>query len=251
MEITLEGKAALVTGAGTGIGRAIALQLGRSGAAVAVHYHRSAAGAEEVVGAIREAGGRAVAVQGDLTREEEVDRVIAEAVAAFGRVDILVNNAGDLMARHTTVEMEPAFWDSVLDLNMRSAFLCTRAALKAMPDGGRIVNMTSLAGYNGGGPGASAYCAAKGAMVSWTRALAKELAPRKITVNGVAPGYVDTRFHEVHSSPAALEAGLQGVPLGRMGRPDEVAALAAFLASGLAGYITGEVVHINGGQYLG
>lgn len=251
MQTSLSGKTALVTGASNGIGRAIAAKLADSGAAVGVHYFRNRSDAEETVRQIQSRGGSAIAVQGDLTKEADAEAVIAAVAAAFGPIHILINNAGDHIGRCTLDEMTAEFWDSTMDLNIRSAFFCTRAAVKQMPDGGRIVNIASSAGFNGGGPGSTAYSAAKGAVVSWTRALAKELAPRQITCNGAAPGFIDTRFHQIHNTPETLKERMQGVALGRMGRPEEVAALTAFLASDLAGYITGEVVHINGGQYFG
>jgi 3-oxoacyl-[acyl-carrier protein] reductase len=252
MTTAIEG-VALVTGAGGGLGRACAVTLGRRGARVAVHYLKSREGAEAVVAAIRDAGADAEAFAGDLTQPADV-RALADAVTArFGAIDILVNNTGDLIERKPLLEMSDELFRAVIDVNVTSAFLVTRAVGPGMVarKRGAIVNVSSLAAWDGGGPGAGAYATYKGAIVSFTKALAKELAPTGVRVNCVAPGLIgDTAFHGRFTAPAAFEAAAGRVLLGRAGTPDEVATVVAFLASSDSSFLTGETIEINGGMYM-
>jgi 3-oxoacyl-[acyl-carrier protein] reductase len=241
---------ALVTGGGAGIGRACALLLGKRGARVAVHYRKSRDGAESVVAALTESGADARAFQGDLTKSAEVDALVESVTASFGAIDILVNNTGDLIERKPLLEMSEALFHAVMDVNVTTAFLMCRAVGPGMAarKRGTIVNMSSLAAWNGGGPGAGAYAASKGAIVSFTKALAKELAPHGVRVNCVAPGLIgDTAFHGRFTPPAAFESATKNVLLGRAGTPEEVATVVAFLASSDSSYLTGETIEINGG----
>jgi 3-oxoacyl-[acyl-carrier protein] reductase len=244
---------ALVTGAGAGLGRACALTLGQRGARVAVHYMKSRSGAEEVVAALKAAGTEAEAFQGDLTKSADVTSLVEAVTARFGGIDVLVNNAGDLIQRKPLVEMSDELFHAVMDVNVTSTFLVCRAVAPGMVTRKRgvIVNMSSLAAWNGGGPGAGAYAAAKGAVVSLTKALAKELAPHGIRVNCVAPGLIgDTAFHGRFTPPAAFENAAKGVLLGRPGTPEEVATVVAFLASSDSSFMTGETIEINGGMNM-
>jgi 3-oxoacyl-[acyl-carrier protein] reductase len=249
---TLNG-VALVTGGGAGLGRACALMLGRRGARVAVHYQKSRDGAEAVVAALRETGVDAEVFAGDLTRAADVGTLVEAVAGRFGRIDILVNNAGDLIERKPILEMTDALYHAVMDVNVTSAFLMCRAVGAGMVtrQSGVIVNMSSLAAWNGGGPGAGIYATAKGAIVSFTKALAKELAPHGIRVNCVSPGLIgETAFHGRFTAPEAFQAAAKTVPLGRAGTPDEVASVVAFLASPDSSFLTGETIEINGGMYM-
>lgn len=244
---------ALVTGGGAGLGRACALTLGKRGARVAVHYMKSRAGADEVVEALKAAGTDAAAFQADLTKASEVQLLVEAVTRRFEAVDILVNNAGDLIARKPLLEMDEEFFRQVMDVNLTSAFLMCRAVGPSMVarKSGTIINMSSLAAWNGGGPGAGAYSTAKGAIVSLTKALAKEMSPHGIRVNCVAPGLIgETAFHGRFTAPAAFENAAKGVLLGRAGTPDEVASVVAFLASNDASFLTGETIEINGGMNM-
>ncbi len=244
---------ALVTGGGAGLGRACALALGKRGARVAVHYMKSRAGADEVVATLKAAGTDAAAFQADLTKATEVQHLVDVVMGRFEAIDILVNNAGDLIARTPLLEMSEEFFRQVMDVNLTSAFLMCRAVGPAMVarKSGTIINMSSLAAWNGGGPGAGAYSTAKGAIVSLTKALAKEMSPHGIRVNCVAPGLIgDTAFHGRFTAPAAFENAAKGVLLGRAGTPEEVAGVVAFLASTDASFLTGETIEINGGMNM-
>ena len=249
----LNGQVALVTGAEVGIGRATALALAREGADVAVHYYADESGACEVAGAIAALGRQAAVFHGDLTKSAEVARVVDGAVARFGRVDILVNNAGGLLGRHALVDMTEEFFHAVLDVNVLITFLCCRAVAPGMiaRRHGAIVNLTSLAAHNGGGPGASIYAAAKAAVLTLTKAYARELAPHGIRVNAVSPGLIGgTPFHNTFTSPDAFAAAVKTIPLGRAGEPDDVAKVIAFLAGDGAGFVAGETIEINGGMNM-
>ena len=244
---------ALVTGGGAGLGRACALTLGTRGARVAVHFMKSRDGAEEVVAALNAAGTEAQSFQADLTRSADVKSLVEAVTTRFGAIDILINNAGDLVERKPLLEMSDELFHSVMAVNVTSTFLMSRTVGAGMVarKRGVIVNMSSLAAWNGGGPGAGAYSAAKGAVISLTKALAKELAPHGIRVNCVAPGLIgDTAFHGRFTPPAAFEAATKGVLLGRAGTPEEVAAVVAFLASADSSFLTGETIEINGGMNM-
>jgi len=248
----LSGKVALVTGAGSGIGRATAIALAEAGAAVAVNYHRNEAGAEKARQEIVLAGGRAVTVQADVTRSADARRMVDVIGAAFGPVDILVNNAGSLVERLRLLEMIEARWDEVIDLNLKSAFLCAQAVAAAMIQRriGVIVNIASIAGRNGGALGSIHYSTAKGGMITMTKGLAKELAPHGIRVNAVSPGVISTPFHEQFSTPEAIRNFVSNIPLGRVGAPEEVARTILFLASEASSYIVGETIEVNGGMLM-
>lgn len=244
---------ALVTGGGAGLGRACALTLGKRGARVAVHYMKSREGADEVVAALISEGVESASFQADLTKSTEVKTLVDVVTEKFGSIDILVNNAGDLIARQPLMEMSEEFFRSVMDVNLTSAFLMSRAvgAGMVLRKEGAIINMSSLAAWNGGGPGAGAYSTAKGAIVSLTKALAKELAPHGFRVNCVAPGLIgETAFHGRFTAPAAFENAAKSVLLGRAGTPDEVASVVAFLASSDSSFLTGETIEINGGMNM-
>ena len=242
-------KTVLVTGGGSGIGKAAALAYAKEGAAVALTYITSAEEAAGVVRDIQAAGGRALAIRADLTRENEVEKVFEQAEGELGALDAVFANAGGIIGRRPTAEMTLDFWREVIDVNLTSTFLTARAAFQRMAPRrrGAIVTMASLAAFNGAGPGAAAYAAAKGAIVAYTRALAKEGGPLGIRVNGVAPGLIATRFHERFNTPQGRRAIVEATPLGCEGSPDDVAQSVLFLSSARSAFVTGEIVQINGG----
>ena len=248
-----EGSVAVVTGGEGGIGRATAMELAARGADVAVLYFRDQAGAEDVACEIRKLGRRAAVHQADLTKSAEVKAAFTAVAADFGRVDVLVNNAGDIIGRQPLVEMTETFFHQVLDVNVLTTFLCCQAVAPGMiaRKRGAIVNLASLAAHNGGGPGASIYAAAKAAVMTLTKAYAKELAPHGIRVNAVSPGLIGgTNFHGRHTSKEAFEGMVKSIPLGRAGEPADVARVIAFLCGDDAGYLTGETIEINGGMFM-
>jgi 3-oxoacyl-[acyl-carrier protein] reductase len=248
----LTGKVALVTGAGSGIGKATAIALAASGAAVAINYHRNEAGAEDARQQIISMGGRAITIQADVTKSDDVRAMVEKTVAAFGPVDILVNNAGSLVERLRLLELTEEKWDAVIDLNLKSAFLCAQAVAASMIERktGTIINVTSIAGRNGGALGAIPYATAKGGMITLTKSLAKELAPHGVRVNGVSPGVIDTPFHEQFSTPEAMKNFTSMISLGRVGRSDEVAQTVVYLASEASSFVIGENIEVNGGMLM-
>jgi 3-oxoacyl-[acyl-carrier protein] reductase len=254
MKIDLSGKVALVTGASAGIGSAIAIRLAEAGAKVAVNYNKSQAQAEEVVQAIRSQGGTADPFQADVTSIEQIERLVQQVEAAFGTgIDILVNNAGHMLERRPNLEMTEDLYDQVMDLNVKSTVFMCKAALPGMiaKGGGSIVNMTSVAAHNGGGPGSTVYSASKAAVLAYTKGLAKEVGPRGVRVNNVSPGFIgNTRFHAALTTEASKNATIASTPLGRQGEPDDVAGAVLYLASDLSSYLTGETIEINGGNFM-
>src|SRR5688572_3145885 len=251
MTADLKGKVALVTGGARDIGRAIVSKLAESGASVAVNYLGSEDAARSLVSEVESRGGSAIAIRADVSKEPEVERMMTEVRAAFGgRLDILVNNAGGLLARKKMEDMDGEFWDAVLTLNLKSVFLVTKAALPMLQEGSVIVNLASLAARDGGGGGAIAYSAAKGGVLTMTRGLAKELAPRKIRVNCVSPGLINTTFHDTFTSPEVRKTVASRTTLGREGTSEDVANAVLFLASDASAYINGESIEINGGLYF-
>lgn len=250
-QIDLTGQRAIVTGASTGIGRAIAIALAGAGADVAIHYGSSRNEAEETAGAVESRGRHAVLVQGDFRDPTAPGKAVKAAIVELGTpVDILINNAGSLIARSPIAEMDVELWQEVIALNLSAVFFASKAALPHMGAGARIVNVTSVAARHGGGPGAFAYAAAKGGVMTLTRGMAKELAPRNIRVNAIAPGVIETPFHDRFSTPELLETFRKGIPLGRLGTPDECAGAVLYLVSPLASYVTGQTIDVNGGQWF-
>jgi len=247
--LSLENRVALVTGGSRGIGRAIALEFARRGAAVVVNYHNSPAAAEAVVNEIVAAGGKAAVFQANVADFAQAQALVKFTIDTFGDLSILVNNAG--ITKDTLIMMmSEEDWDAVLDTNLKSTFNCSKAAVKHMMRKryGRIINIASVAGQMGN-PGQTNYSASKAGQIGFTKALAREVAARNITVNAIAPGFVDTEILEA-MPPEALEAAMKLVPLGRKARPEEIAYAAAFLASDQAAIITGQVLGVDGGMAM-
>ena len=249
----LKNKAVLITGASTGIGAAVARAMGRAGARVAVHYRGSRDEAEAVARDIQAGGGQAILVQADVTDTGSVDRMVAAVQEAFGRIDILVNNAGGFVRRAPIVDADDDYIDAVFRLNARSVVAVSRRVIPLMSagGGGATINVTTQAARTGGGPGAGLYAACKGFVSTITRTMAKELVKDRIRVNAVAPGVIETPFHDGHSSPEVLKNFANAIPMGRLGTAEECVGAFLFLASETAsGYVTGQVVEVNGGQVM-
>ncbi len=247
----LQDKVVLVTGASTGIGAAVAQEFGRRGASVVVHYFSSRDAANSVAGQIDATGQRVLAVQGDLRHTRDCEALVAETVKKFGRIDVLVNNAGALVKRVPVTDMTDEIFEDVVNLNVRSVLMCTRYAVPHMPQGASIINLTSVAARSGGGPGSSLYAGSKGFVSTITKGLAKELIPRRIRVNAVAPGVITTPFHEKFTTAQQLEAMMSSIPMGRLGTAQECVGAFLYLASNaLSGYVTGQIIEVNGGQYM-
>jgi 3-oxoacyl-[acyl-carrier protein] reductase len=247
--MSLQGKVALVTGASRGIGKAIAIELGKRGAKVVVNYSKSADGANEAVEAIKAAGSEAIAVQADVSDAKSATALIKSATETFGRIDILVNNAGTTRDQ-LLMTMPEEDWDTVITTNLKSAFNCSKAAVRPMirQRGGRIINITSVSGVMGNA-GQTNYSASKAGLIGFTKALAREVAGKSITVNAVAPGFVPTDL--TTNLPENLKAEtMKMIPLGRWGTADEIAHAVAFLASDEAGYITGQTLNVDGGMAM-
>ena len=243
-----QGKIAVVTGGVRDIGRAISLKLAAEGAKVVVNYHGSHDLAQQTLDEIESAGGQAILFKGDMTSPADVEGLIAKTIEAFGsKIDILVNVAGGLVARKTIDEMDLEFFNYVMQLNISSTFLVTKAVVPYMSKGASIINFSSQAGRDGGGPGASAYATSKGAVMSFTRAMAKELGPQGIRVNSLCCGMISTTFHDTFSKPEGRFATAGNTPLRREGAPNEVADTVSFLASSDAGFVSGINMDVNGG----
>lgn len=243
----LHERVAIITGASRGIGKAVAFALAAEGANVVVNYASSSTAAQQVVAEICEAGGKAIAIQADVSKLEQVDALVNGTLEKFGRVDILVNNAG-ITRDALLLRMKPEDWQAVIDLNLTGVFLCTRAVSKVMlkQKSGRIISITSVAGQMGN-PGQANYSAAKAGVIGFTKTVAKELASRGITVNAIAPGFIATDMTNNLKSDEILKY----IPLGRYGQPEEIAGMARFLAADdAAAYITGQVFNVDGGMVM-
>lgn len=247
----LKGRVVLVTGASTGIGAACAKAFGALGCKVAVHYNSSRAAAMAVAEAVEKVGGEALVVQGDLRLTADCERVVTETAKRFKRIDVLINNAGALVKRVPITDLSDEIFDDIVGLNVRSMLMCTKYAVPHMTAGSSIINLTSIAARNGGGPGASLYAGSKGFVSTATKSLAKELVGRQIRVNAVAPGVITTPFHDKFSTPEQLEAMRLTIPMARLGTADECVGAFVYLASEkLSSYVTGQIIEVNGGQYM-
>jgi len=241
------GKTAIVTGGGRDIGRACVMELAAQGANVAINYMASSEGADSAVAEIIAAGGKAFAMQGDLTKEADAKALVAKTVEEFGQIDTLVHVSGGLLARVPMAEMTLDHWQAVMDVNLTSFVLMVRECLPHLTEGSSIVGFASQAGRDGGGPGAAAYGASKGALMTLTRGLAKELGP-KTRVNSLCPGMIDTDFHNIFTKPEVRSHVANVTPLKREGTSEDVAKLAVYLASDDAAFVTGTNMDINGGM---
>jgi 3-oxoacyl-[acyl-carrier protein] reductase len=248
----LSGKLALVTGASSGIGAATAQVLAELGANVAIGFFNNADGASRTKLVVEKAGRKAISIQADVRQATGIQKLVKETNAQLGPIDILINNAGSLVQRLPLVSITEERWEEVVNLNLKSVLLCSQAVAPSMIERktGSIVNIVSIAGRNGGGPGAGAYSTAKGGLITLTKAWAKELAPHNVRVNAVSPGVIDTPFHEEFSTPEMIANFVKSIPLGRTGTSLETATAIAFLASNAASYITGETIEVNGGQLM-
>lgn len=243
----------LITGASTGIGAAAACAFGAAGANVAVHYRGSREAAESVARNVEASGGKSFIVQGDVTDSASVDRMVAAVHGHFGRIDVLVNNAGGFVRRAPIVDADDDYIDAVFRLNARSVVAVSRRVIPIMAanGGGAIINVTTQAARTGGGPGAGLYAACKGFVSTITRTMAKELVKDRIRVNAVAPGVIETPFHDGHSSPEVLKSFANAIPMGRLGTAQECVGAFLFLANERASsYVTGQIVEVNGGQVM-
>jgi 3-oxoacyl-[acyl-carrier protein] reductase len=250
----LAGKVVLITGASTGIGAAAAKAFGSNGCRVAVHYNASEEAAEAVAADVRKAGGEALLLQGDVTGADAAARLTGATVEHFGRLDVLVNNAGALIKRQRIEDYADDYVDAVLDLNVRQVVRFVHhgaAQMRRQGDGGSIINVSSIAARNGGGPGSVIYAASKGFIATATRGWAKELVADRIRVNAVSPGVIMTPFHERFSTAEQLAAMQATIPMARLGEPDDCAGAFLYLASeALSGFVTGQNLEVNGGQYM-
>lgn len=244
----LEGKIAVVTGGSRDIGRAIAVKLAQEGARVVVNYYNSEAGANETVEAIKSLGQQAIAIKADVSDLGDIAKLKSETIAAFGdKVDILVNNAGGLFARKTLQEFDEKFYNLVMDVNFKSTVFVTQAFEPLMGKGASVINLSSQASRDGGGGGSALYSSSKGAVTTFTRAMAKELGPKGIRVNALCPGLIGTKFHDDFTADEVRKKVAAGTPLRKEGSAEEVADLVAYIASDEASFITGNNIDINGG----
>lgn len=253
MSSDLKGKRCLIIGASSGIGAAVARRFGDLGVRLVIAYNENEAGAEAVAASVRQAGGAIAIVQGDVADAQVAAGLVDNAAAQMGGLDILINNAGSMFGRTAIAEATDEQYRNVIDVNIGGVFFASRraAALMSAQKSGTIINTTSIAARTGGGGGAGLYGSAKGFVSTITRVLAKELAPAGVRVNGVAPGVITTPFHERASTAEQMEASRQGIPMGRLGTPEDCVGAYEFLASAaMSGYITGQIIEVNGGQLM-
>jgi 3-oxoacyl-[acyl-carrier protein] reductase len=247
----MKGKVAIVTGGSRDIGRQASLKLAAAGANVCVNYFGNKALADETIQLIKDAGGDAIAIFGDMTKASDVKNLVETCVATYGNtIHVLINVAGGLMGRKVLADLDEAFWDAVIDVNLKSVYLATKEVVPYMTEGGTIVNFASQAARDGGGFGALAYATAKGAVLTLTRGLAKELGPKGIRVNCVSPGMINTTFHNTFTKTEVRTSVAASTPLRREGKAEEVGDLVLYLASDASSFINGESVEINGGTYF-
>jgi len=248
---SLNGKVAIVTGGARDIGRQVSLKLTEAGASVCINYYNNREQADETLRLIKHVGGDAIIVKGDMSKPDDVKKVVAECIHAFGNViHILVNVAGGILGRKPLAEITEEFWDAVIDVNLKSAFLVTKEVVPYMTQGGSIINFSSQAARDGGGFGALAYATSKGGILTMTRGLAKELGPKGIRVNCVSPGMINTTFHNTFTKPEVRTNVAAATPLRREGEAKEVGDLVFYLASDASSFINGESIEINGGSYF-
>lgn len=247
----LENKVAIVTGGARDIGRASSIKMAREGASVCINYYDNPEEAERTQSMIEEFGGKAIIVQGDMTKQEDIDNVVSKCRESFGEeIHILVNIAGGLVGRKSIRELDLDFWNLLIKLNLTSVFMVTKAVVPFMPAKSSIINFSSQAARDGGGPGASAYATAKGGVLTFTKGMAKELGPDNIRVNAISPGMINTTFHNTFTKPEVREKVAGGTPLRREGEATEVADLVSYLASDESSFVTGASIEINGGTYF-
>lgn len=246
---TFKDQVVWVTGSSTGIGRSMALAFAEHGASLVIHGNSNVSKAEKVLQEIRQKGSEAILVTGDVTDRSVVKQMVTDIEAHFSRIDILINNAGTMVKRSKIEDLDVESWNKIIDINLNSVFYVTQLVLPIMKkqQSGKILNLTSVAARNGGGGGAVSYAAAKGAVSTFTRGLAKEVADNNIHVNGIAPGIISTPFHDKYSTKEMREKMASQVPVKREGQPEEVAAAALYLASDYASYMIGEILEVNGG----
>lgn len=248
---TLKGKVAIVTGGARDIGRQVSLKLAAAGAKVCVNYFENEEAGKETLAAIKAANGEAILVQGDVSKSADVKKIVEECTKAFGNtIHIVVNVAGGLFGRKPLADLDEEFWDRVIDVNLKSVYLTSRAVVPHMTEGGAIVNFSSQAARDGGGGGALAYATSKGGVLTMTRGLSKELGPKGIRVNCVSPGMINTTFHNTFTKPEIRTNVAAATPLRREGEAGEVGDLVLYLVSDAASFINGESVEINGGTYF-
>jgi 3-oxoacyl-[acyl-carrier protein] reductase len=250
MEKDLLNKVSIITGASTGIGRATALALAKRGSHVVINFFKSKKEALVVGEKVESLGIKSLVIQGDVGIERDVKNMVKKTIEEFGRIDILVNNAGSPIQRSKFLDCKEELWDQVMSVNLKGTFLCSKEVLKIMvkQKSGKIINISSIASFHGSAGESVHYAAAKGGVNSLTIGLAKEFAPYGITVNAIAPGLIDTPFHDKFSTPERLERIISKIPLKRIGTPGEIAEVVAFLASDGANYITGEIIRVSGGR---
>jgi 3-oxoacyl-[acyl-carrier protein] reductase len=248
---SMKDKIAIVTGGARDIGRQASLKLAAAGAKVCINYHSNAQQADETLKLIKDAGGEAIIVQGDMTKAADVKKIVDTCVAAYGNsIHVLVNVAGGLMGRKLLTDLDEEFWDAVINVNLKSAYLVIKEVVPYMTDGGSVINFSSQAARDGGGFGGVAYAASKGGILSLTRGLAKELGPKGIRVNCVSPGMINTNFHNTFTKPEVRKNVAAATPLRREGEAREIGDLVLYLASDASSFINGESVEINGGSYF-